>query len=57
MTHSPRIAAMCTNKRYGDDVSKNPALMHRLAWLKRDRDMAKPTHSHTQEQALRERTA
>jgi hypothetical protein len=56
MTHSPRMAAMTTNKRYGEDAVKNQMVLHRLAIrMLRDQraDESKPA---TAEQ-LREQTA
>lgn len=57
MTHSPRLAAMTTNKPLGEDLVKNHNYLHRLAWLQRDRAKAAPLASHSLEQSLRERTA
>lgn len=57
MTHSPRIAAMANNKRFGDDVMRNPAFIHRLAWLRKERTAIAPTGTAVTEQQLRERTA
>ena len=58
MTHSPRLAATLNNKRFGADVESNPAIRHRLSWLRREH--AAETNAYTTratETALRERTA
>jgi hypothetical protein len=57
MTHSTRMAAMCTNKRLGEEVLKDPAVVHRLAWLRRSREARPSTANHAAEGSLRERTA
>ena len=57
ITHSPRIAAMATGKRFGEDSMRDPALMHRLAWLRKERKPEIRTESTPLEQPLRERTA
>lgn len=57
MTHSPRLAAMSTNKPLGEDVVKNPALMHRLAWKRRSRERTAAVEQTSPEAALRERHA
>ncbi len=57
MTHSPRLTAMSTNKRLGEDVVSNPDLVHRLSWLQEHRDRALPTHTQSIDQALCERIA
>lgn len=33
LTHSPRIAAMASNKRYFGD-ERNHAILHKMAWAK-----------------------
>ena len=57
MTHSPRLAAMTTNKPLGEDLVKDHSYLHRLAWRRRDRANAAPLAGHALEQSLRERTA
>ena len=57
ITHSPRIAAIATGKRFGDDSMRDPALMHRLAWLRKERKSVQQVANAPVEQALRERTA
>lgn len=57
MTHSPRLAAMATNKPLGEDLATRPALMHRLAWMRRTREQANPTVQPTTDTALREQHA
>lgn len=57
MTHSPRIAAMTNNKRYGEDAIKDPAVLHRMAWLRKPAKAARPAAYHSAEQALHERIA
>ncbi len=48
---------MATNKPLGEDVVKNPALMHRLAWMRRSRsENTTPAHPAT-DAALREQHA
>lgn len=56
MTHSPRMAAMTTNKRYGEDAVNNPMILHRLAIRMRRDQRAQKSQSATAEQ-LREQTA
>jgi hypothetical protein len=51
------MAAVLNNKRYGEDAVKNPAILHRMAWLRKGRDAAPRAATHTLERALRERTA
>jgi hypothetical protein len=57
ITHSPRIAAIATGKRFGDDSMRDPALMHRLAWLRKERKPELHIETTPVEQPLRERTA
>ena len=58
MTHSPRIAAIATNKPFGEDANTSHAIRHRIAWLQRDKQPATPhPTTTTTEQPLRERTA
>ncbi len=57
MTHSPRLAAMATNKPLGEDLAKDPAVMHRRAWLRHSRAQASQTAHPATETALRERHA
>lgn len=58
ITHSPRFAAMATNKPYGEDVVRNPAILHRMALrqARRFRSSA-PVQTEPQAEALREQTA
>lgn len=35
MTHSPRMAALLTNKRYGEDATKDKMAMHRMELKKK----------------------
>lgn len=57
ITHSPRIAAMATGKRFGEDSMRDPALMHRLAWLRKERKPGPQIDNKALEHQLRERTA
>jgi len=57
MTHSPRLAAMANNKRWGEDAATNPAIRHRLAWLHWSRAAETNESAPATERALRERTA
>ena len=57
ITHSPRIAAIATGKRFGEDSMRDPALMHRLAWLRKERKPERGPEITPLEQPLRERTA
>ena len=57
ITHSPRIAAIATGKRFGEDSMRDPALMHRLAWLRKERKPERDPEITPLEQPLRERTA
>ena len=58
MTQSSRMAAMATGRPYGEDVVRNPGVLHRIAWLRKERHARPATGTHTAtEQALRERTA
>ena len=57
MTHSPRIAAMTNNKRYGEDAIKDPAVLHRMAWLQKPAKAARPAACQPAEQALHDRIA
>jgi len=57
MTHSPRLAAMANNKRFGEDSATNPAIRHRIAWLHRGRAAETGSTAPAIERALRERTA
>lgn len=56
MTHSPRMAAMTNNKRFGEDATKDANVLHRMA-LRRSRPAAVPTAQATAAEQLRERTA
>jgi hypothetical protein len=56
MTHSPRMAAMTNNKRYGEDTVKRPALLHRMALRKPSHSSAPVAKPSTAEQ-FREQTA
>lgn len=57
MTESSRMAAMTTGHRLGEDAARNPAVLHRMAWLRKDRRTRVAVETQTTEQALRERTA
>ena len=57
MTESSRMAAMTTGHRLGEDSVRVPSILHRMAWLRRERAVAPTSESHGTEQALRERTA
>ncbi|MEO8538800.1 MAG: hypothetical protein ABI577_03600 [bacterium] len=57
MTHSPRLAAMSTNKPLGEDVVKDPAYLHRIAWSRLGREKRQAVPSPAIEPAYRERTA
>lgn len=56
MTHSPRMAAMTNNKRFGGDEANDVTVLHRLA-LRRSKSAAVPTTQATTAEQLRERTA
>jgi hypothetical protein len=57
MTHSPRLAAMATNRPLGEDLAKGPAHLHRLAWTRRSRlSNGQATHPAT-ETSFREQHA
>jgi len=57
MTHSARMAAMTTNKRLGEEVLKDPAVLHKLAWLRRSKEARPANAHHAREGSLREQTA
>ena len=57
MTHSPRLAATATNKRYGPDSETDPATKHRMAWTRLKQTPHAVTEPPAPERALRERTA
>ena len=57
MTHSPRVAAMANNKRWGEDAATNPAIRHRLDWLQRGHTAETSITALATERALRERPA
>lgn len=57
MTHSARLAAVTNNKRLGDDVMRDRALLHRLEWLRRVRTTDTSAKQPATDGALRERTA
>ena len=57
MTRSPRLDATATNKPLGDDLAKDPSLLHRLAWKRRSRRQENQTIHLAAEAALRERHA
>lgn len=48
---------MATNKPLGEDLATRPALMHRLAWMRRTREQSNPTVQPTTDTALREQHA
>ena len=48
---------MTNNKRYGEDAIKDPAVLHRMAWLRKPAKAARPAACHSAEQALHERIA
>lgn len=57
MTHSPRLAAMATNRPLGEDMAKGPARLHQIAWMRRSRlSKGQATHPAT-ETSLREQHA
>lgn len=56
MTHSPRMAAMTNNKRYGEDAVKDPSIFHRLSLRIRNDQPVPGPRTATAEQ-LREQTA
>lgn len=58
MTHSPRLAAMATNKPLGEDLPKDHARLHRMAWMRRPRPSQGQSATHSaSETALREQHA
>ncbi|MBK6320007.1 MAG: hypothetical protein IPF51_14785 [Dehalococcoidia bacterium] len=57
MTHSPRIAAMATNKRFGPDLVKASARQHRIDWLRGPRASRLRNQPRGAEPAFRGRTA
>jgi len=57
MTHSTRMAALCTNKRLGEEVLKDPAVVHKLAWLRRSKEARPANANRAAEGSLREQTA
>ncbi len=56
-THSPRLAAMANNKPYGEDIVRNPALLHRMALSQMKRESTITAQSKAAAESLRERTA
>lgn len=56
MTQSPRMAALLTNKRYGEDAAKDPMLIHRMG-LKKKSMPVQPTTQASGAEQLRERRA
>jgi hypothetical protein len=56
MTHSPRMAALTTNKRFGGDVERDPMTIHRME-LKKKPVMVEPTNQEPGAEQLREQTA
>lgn len=56
MTHSPRMAALLTNKRYGEDAVKDPMMIHRME-LKKKSMPVQPATRASGAQQLRERRA
>ena len=56
MTHSPRMAALLTNKRYGEDAAKDPMMIHRME-LKKKSMPVQPTTQASGAEQLRERRA
>ncbi len=58
ITHSPRLAAMATNKPFGDEAVRNPAILHRMAFIQMKRRGESPTvEIHSPAESLREQTA
>lgn len=57
MTHSPRLAAMATNKRLGEDAAKDPMLQHRRSWMLLPRGRKASAVPTATEAALREQHA
>lgn len=56
MTHSPRMAALTNNKRFGGDVDRDPLMIHRRE-LKTKRVTVEPTNQAPGAEPLREQTA
>lgn len=56
MTHSPRMAALLTNKRYGEDATKDPMMIHRMELKKKSMPVQATTQDPGAEQ-LREQRA
>lgn len=56
MTHSPRMAALTTNKRFGEDVERDPLMIHRME-LKKKPVTVEPINQAPGAEALREQTA
>jgi hypothetical protein len=56
MTHSPRMAALTTNKRFGGDVERDPLTIHRIELKKKFVPVEQPNQVPGAEQ-LREQTA
>jgi hypothetical protein len=48
---------MATGKRFGADAMRDPALMHRQAWRRKERRAVAETEAAPREHPLRERTA
>lgn len=57
ITHSPRLAAMATNKPFGEDVIRNPAILHRMALRRVMRAKPASAPASSAAEALREQTA
>lgn len=56
MTHSPRMAALTTNKRFGGDVERDPLTIHRME-LKKKFVPVEQTNQAPGAEQLREQTA
>ena len=57
ITHSPRFAAMATNRPYGQDIDRNPAILHRMALRQAKRLKSAGQPASAQAESLREQTA
>jgi hypothetical protein len=56
-THSPRLAAMATNRPYGEDADHNPAIVHRIALRNLQRVRIAEVTAQAPAEALREQPA
>ncbi|HMO54212.1 MAG TPA: hypothetical protein PJ994_06885 [Tepidiformaceae bacterium] len=56
-THSPRLAAMVTNRPYGEDIQRSPAILHRIALRSIKRARAAESATSMPAESLREQPA